>query len=116
MMAGARWPVMFDAEYRGREAEGGSFTAEDTGEVREYGPSFRFEYTTPDGDVVLVSLRSGGRTEEAADFDLDALKKGDFVRVEGLAVMAERGSNRDSYFQPTRIVQIKASERLASAA
>ncbi len=115
-MAGARWPVMFDAEYRGREAEGGSFNDPETGELREYGPSFRFEYTTPDGDVVLVSLRSGGRTEEAADFDLEALKKGDFVRVEGLAVMAERGSNRDSYFQPTRIVQIKASERLASAA
>jgi hypothetical protein len=107
-----RIPFTFDAEYRGREAEGGDFT-NDAGEQVVYGPAFKFEYDMPDGEPVVLALRSGA-IDKASDFDATELKKGEHVELVGEVVISERGSDRSSYMRLYTLRRSKSSLRAAS--
>ncbi len=101
-------------EFRGREAEGYSFTAKDTGEVVELAPMLRFEFETDDGDVGLVELRGSAFDKARGSIDYKDLKRGQKVRVQGVINLQDRGSGKDSYFSVTAI-DLAADGRPAAA-
>jgi hypothetical protein len=84
-------------EYRGREAEGYSFVS-DKGERVDLAPMLRFEFETDDGDVGLVDIRASAFDNARALLEWQDLKRGDYVRVQGVINLQERGSGKDSYF------------------
>jgi len=97
-----RIPFTLDAEYRGRQAEGGEFL-NDAGETVQFGPAYKFEYDLPDGEPEVLALREGA-VDKAADFDVTELKKGERVELVGECVMADRNSDRSSF---TRLYTIR---------
>lgn len=82
-----RLPFSFRAEYRGREAEGGSFPDRKTGELRTYGPAYKFEYEMADGEPETIAFRREA-LDRVADFDVSELKKGDVLLLEGSVGLA----------------------------
>jgi hypothetical protein len=88
-------PFAIDAEYRGRQAEGGDFV-NNAGEKVTYGPAYKFEYDLPDGEPVVMALREG-QVDKCFDGDAAQLKKGELVSIVGVAIMADRGSEGSSF-------------------
>ncbi len=90
-------PIEMQVEYRG-QAPGGDFTDRATGESVAYGPRLKFEYEDERGDVMLVPVRQADLDRCEPPFDASTLQKGDVVIMRGRAVLADRGSGKDSYF------------------
>lgn len=106
-------PFELEAEYRGRQAEGGEFV-NDSGEKVSFGPAYRFEYDLPDGDVATMSLREGA-VDKAADFDAAKLAKGDRVKLVGTAMISERGSDANSFVRLYTLRRIGVANGLKAA-
>jgi hypothetical protein len=104
-------PFTIDAEYRGRQAEGGEFV-NDQGDTVAFGPAYKFEYDLPDGEPVVMPLREGA-VDKAADFDAASLKKGERVQLVGVAVIPERGSDRSGF---VRLFTLRRAEGRVRAA
>jgi hypothetical protein len=105
-------PFTIDAEYRGRQAEGGEFV-NDQGEAVSFGPAYKFEYDLPDGEPVVMQLRQGA-VDKAADFDAAALKKGERMQLVGVAVIPDRGSDRSGFVRLYTIRKATSSVRAAA--
>lgn len=97
-----RIPFSFRAEYRGREAEGGTFTDRSTGEVKSYGPKLKFEYDLADGEPEVIAFRREA-LDKVADFDVSALKKGDHVLIEGACSLAVYDGSARLRVQPIAV-------------
>jgi hypothetical protein len=87
-----RIPFTTEAEYRG-QAPAGSFKDSATGEEIDYAPGLRFEVDMPDGDVDTWTFRQN-RLDEAADFNVGELKKGDKVVLTGDATCGLKDKER----------------------
>jgi len=108
-MSGLRLPVSLLVEYRGLDSLAGEFTDE-TGTKIVYGDAHRFDVEQPDGTTTSFGVRVG-KLDLAADFDVATLKKGDYVRLDGIAASGDRGM----YLIPVTVVKAKASELSAVA-
>lgn len=95
-----RIPVDLVAEYRGREAPR-SFNNRETGDLVEVPARLKLEVETHDGDVQLLVLSVSQLGKAMLVDELDLLQRGDSLRLVGLVVLQDRGSERDSYFQVT---------------
>jgi hypothetical protein len=104
-----RLPVRVEVEYRGARP-GGEFVDKETGEVVPFGPSLRFEYESDDGEPVLIPLGSKQLDKASGSDKLGELEKGDRIVLVGSAMIADRNSQRDSFFV------VESVERLASTA
>jgi len=102
-------------EFRGREAEGYSFTNKETGEVVELAPMLRFEFETDDGDVGLVELRGSAFDKARGTINYEDLKRGQKVRIQGVINLQDRGSGKDSYFSVTAIDTVGDLRSVATA-
>lgn len=110
-----RLPFSFLAEYRGVEAAS-SFTRKDTGEVVDVPAKFRFEYEDPSGTLELISVSQSQLDRAEGAGDVAALKRGQLVRLQGLAVLQPRGSSRDSYVQVTAMTLMPTQSASKAAA
>jgi hypothetical protein len=90
-------------EFRGREAKGFSFKNRETGELVDLAPMLKFEYETDDGDVGLLQIRGSAFEKAETSIDFTALRRGERFRLQGMIMLQERGSGKDSYFQVTRV-------------
>jgi hypothetical protein len=106
-----RLPVTLVAEYRG-QAPASEFTDRDTGEVVSLAPNYKFEVELPDGDVAVWAVREG-QLDDAADFDVAKLAKGERVTIVASVVLQDRGSKRDSYIAPHKITRVTSNGRPA---
>ncbi len=93
-----RLPVEVEAEYRGIAAAS-EFVARDTGERVQVPPKLKFEYDTFDGDVEMLSISGAQFDKVQGAPDYNTLKRGDRLVLAGLAILQDRGSDRDSYFK-----------------
>jgi hypothetical protein len=107
-----RIPVGFRAEYRG-QAPAGEFVDRETGEKVEFAPNLKFEFDLADGDVGQLAIRQSS-LDKVSDFDVAKLKKGEEVHLEGVVVLADRGSSNDSYFRPLSCRKAAAAVKAAA--
>lgn len=108
-----RIPVDLTVEYLGTK-DASRFTRP-TGEVVEVPQRVTFMYLADDGEVTLVPVSGAQLDKCQPPFDHASLSKGDTVRLHGLVVLQDRGSDRDSYFSVQRVDPVK-SGKLAAAA
>lgn len=95
-----RIPVDLQCEFRGRE-QPRTFNDRETGDLVEVPARLKFEVESADGDVQLLVLSQSQLVKVLAPDTLIALARGDRLRVLGLCVLQDRGSEKDSYFQVT---------------
>lgn len=102
-----RFGVSFDAEYRGsapardyerfkRDADGNPTAVRETAHAVEV---LKFEQVLPDGDIDILEMRVGPDVDQAADFDVKALKRGEDVAIVGIIADGRYGM----YLRPTTI-------------
>lgn len=96
-----RLPLDLTAEYRGQRPAG-SFVKRETGEVIETAARLKFEHTSADGDVELVEIGTSQLDKIPAPVP-EQIKRGDIVRIQGFAVIQDRGSDKDSFVTFTRV-------------
>ncbi len=95
----ARIPVAFQATFVGQRP-GGTFK-NPQGEQIPYPPKLKFLHQGQDGDADLVEI-SGNQLEKVEPpVRLADLTVGEVFAIQGVAVIQERGSDRDSYVQIT---------------
>jgi hypothetical protein len=109
-----RVPVDLQCEFRGRE-QPRQFNDKDTGDLVEVPARLKFEVETPDGDVQLLILSQNQLIKVLPSDVLAGLSRGDRVRVLGLCVLQDRGSEKDSYFQVTAAFLSELDGKAASA-
>lgn len=102
-----RLPFSLEAEYRGVEPAS-RFTRKDTGEVVDVPAKLRFEYEDTTGALELISVSQSQIDKAQGGQELVSIKRGQLVRLEGLVVLQDRGSDRDSY------MQVRVATKLAS--
>lgn len=105
-------PVAVEAEYRGIAAAS-EFVARDTGETIQVPPKLKFEYDTFDGDVEMLVVSGAQFDKVQGAPDYKSLKRGDRMVLLGLAVIQDRGSDRDSYFKLERVEKSQAGKAAA---
>lgn len=91
-----RLPVSTEVEYRGVQAPS-EFT-NDKGELIAVAAKPKFEYETEEGDVALLSLSGGQLDKCSPPVNYDDFSKGEKFHLQGVVVLQDRGSGRDSYF------------------
>jgi hypothetical protein len=100
------------AEFRGFARSAGEFTDKTTGEVIKFDQTVRFE--TEDTDGVLVNLDFGVKSlDEASDFDARQLQRGDFVAIEGVAVL---GTDSGGYLRLQKVRRCDSSGKVKPVA
>lgn len=88
-----RIPVSFVGEFRGvRQAS--QFVRD--GRTIDVPPRLKFEHVAADGEPSLIEF-SAGQFDKSTTLDWAKLKPGDRVAIEGVAVLAPRGSDSDSF-------------------
>jgi hypothetical protein len=109
-----RVPVDITAEFRGLSAAG-QFKSRETGELVEIPPKFKFEVEVGLGDDVDLLVLSQSVLDKArSDFPIATLRRGEHVRLLGMVVLQDRGSDRDSYLSVTEILRIVDAASKAS--
>lgn len=98
-----RLPIHADVEYRGVQAAS-TFTRKDTGEIVNVPAKLKFEYESPDGDVALIPVSGSQLDKCSPPIDYNTFERGDAFELIGLVVLADRGSDRDSFFTVTSLV------------
>jgi len=88
----------FEVEYRGVQP-GGEFPDRVTGAVVSYAPKLKFEYDEANGDVVLFPVGSGQIDKCVPPVDFESFKKGERYTLRGFAILADKGSDKDSYLR-----------------
>ena len=91
-----RIPVDFHAEFRGLKPAG-SFVKRDTGEKIAIPAKLKFEVQKDDGDVENVEISGTVLDRCSPPVDYGSFKRGDEFRCQGVAVIQERGADRDSF-------------------
>lgn len=97
----SRIPVNFEATYVGRRP-GGEFTPPDSKTPVQFPARLKFLHQTAGGDAELVEISANQIDRVEPPFDHATLGGGEKVRVEGVAVLADRGSDKDSYLSIAR--------------
>jgi hypothetical protein len=92
--------VPFDtvATFLGRKPAG---TGTRDGKSFDWGEKPQFAVTLPDGSVSLWDIRGQDLDNSSPPFDHGSLKPNDRVRLQGSAVLADRGSDSGSYLRLT---------------
>jgi hypothetical protein len=111
-------PIPFDlvAEYRGQK-HAREYTDRESGEVREALPRLKFEYDVPGMDAVQMVVKIDQLDRVAStDLDVSKLKKGDFVRLVGSAVVGEAFSEESSYISLQHVERAKEGAKVAPIA
>ncbi len=104
-----RLPVSTKVEYRGVQQPSEFVNA--AGELIAVAAKPKFEYATEEGDVALLAL-SGGQLDKCnPPVDYASFTKGETFHLEGVVVLQDRGSGRDSYFSVVSLVpdRVKAA-------
>ena len=96
----SRIPVAFEATYVGQRP-GGTFKNAQGDQV-PYPPKLKFLHQGDDGDASLVEISGSQIDKVVPPVDHENLAVGEKVSVAGVAVLQERGSDRDSYVQITK--------------
>lgn len=111
-----RIPFSFDAEYRGVTKAAGDFVRRDTGQVINAPARLSFEHR--DEDDILLTVEFGATAFDKltpvvnwADFS-----PGDKVQLRGVCVMADRGSDKDSYPTLTGVKVLTGKAAMKAAA
>lgn len=105
-----RIPVSFVGEFRGARAPS-QFVRD--GKTIDAPARLKFEYVADDGEPTLIDF-GAGQFDKGTTLDWASLKVGDRVAIEGLAVLASRGSDQDSYVVLTSAVVAKPAARAAA--
>jgi len=100
-----------DAEYRGTPRKAGEFTNRQTGEVIPFGDLHKFEWEDADGVLQAVEFAQKA-CDEAADFDVQKLKRGERVSIE--LTVGESKNGGGMYVMPRSIRRLSAQVRAAS--
>jgi hypothetical protein len=95
----SRIPIAFTATYVGQRP-GGTFK-NSAGEEIPYPPKLKFLHQGEDGDASLVEISGNQIDKVTPPFNWADLEGGEVCRIAGVAVIQERGSERDSYVQIT---------------
>lgn len=108
-----RIPVDFVAEFRGTKPAS-SFVKRETGEKIAIPPKLKFEVSKEDGDVENVEISGTVLDRCSPPVNHAAFKRGEMFRCQGVAVIQERGADRDSFVafesvEPARSATIKAA-------
>lgn len=110
-----RIPFDLEAEFRGQSRPAGSFVDRQTSEVIQTSPQLMFEHLDPAGTIVPVEF-SGQQLDKVAGFNWAELKPGDRVRLYGVCVMQDRGSDQGSYPQLAGAEALSGKAKLVAAA
>jgi hypothetical protein len=96
----SRIPVSFEATYVGLRP-GGEFKPADSKTPVQYPARLKFLYQSEGGDAELVEISGSQIDRVHPPVDHAAIGLGQRVSVEGMAVIQDRGSDKDSYLQIT---------------
>jgi hypothetical protein len=106
-----RLPVKFPVEYRGVQSAS-SFVARESGELIEVPPKLKFEYEAEDGDVVLIPVSANQLDKAVPAIDHATLQKGSHYVLSGFVLLADRGSQNNSYLSVRSLVSVTDVVRL----
>lgn len=101
-----RIPFDLAAEYVGR-VPAREFARD--GQVIPVPPRLKFLADVDEHDVSLLEISGTALDRVVPPFDHSALQRGDRVRLRGVCVIQERGSDKDSYVQVTSALRAKVA-------
>jgi hypothetical protein len=110
-----RIPVDLQGEYRGRESPR-QFNDRETGDAVEVPARIKIEVESADGDVQLLVLSERQLNKVLPPDVLGGLSRGDRLRILGVCVLQDRGSDKDSYFQVSAAFLVDPDGKAAPAA
>lgn len=109
-----RIPVALNVEFRGVKPQR-EYTVRETGELKTAQAVLKFEQELDNGDVEMIEVAASTFDRMSPPIDYSRFERGGRYRLDGVAVLQDRGSDYDSYLSIASCVPAKPAATRSAA-